>query len=103
MLQLLGKSIEFITASKEEIFFSNLRSYFGINGRPITGASMNPARSVGPAIVAGEYQNLWVFVVAPTLGAMAATLVYSLLRVAEPEKDEQPLSNYNDLYLHPEV
>lgn len=64
---------------------------------------MNPARSVGPAIVAGEYENLWVFIVAPILGAMAATLVYSLLRVPEPEKDEPQLSTYNDIYLHPEV
>lgn len=64
---------------------------------------MNPARSVGPAIVAGEYKNLWVFVVAPIIGAMAATLIYSLLRVPEPEKDEQQMSNYNDLYLNLEV
>lgn len=66
---------------------------------------MNPARSIGPAIVAGEYKNLWVFVVAPILGAMAATLVYSILRVPEQEKDEEQSSksNYNDLFLHSQV
>ncbi|XP_049398951.1 nodulin-26-like [Solanum stenotomum] len=47
---------------------------------PITGASMNPARSLGPAIVSGVYKNQWVFVIAPILGAMTATGMYSLLR-----------------------
>ncbi|CAN4118297.1 unnamed protein product [Withania somnifera] len=47
---------------------------------PITGASMNPARSLGPAIVSGVYKNQWVFVIAPILGAMTATGIYRLLR-----------------------
>ncbi|KAK4354667.1 hypothetical protein RND71_026861 [Anisodus tanguticus] len=47
---------------------------------PITGASMNPTRSLGPAIVSGVYKNQWVFVIAPILGAMTATGIYSLLR-----------------------
>ncbi|KAL3514147.1 hypothetical protein ACH5RR_026864 [Cinchona calisaya] len=66
---------------------------------PITGASMNPGRSIGPAIVSGVYKNLWVFVVAPILGALAGILVYSLLRVPESEKEESTKINHNDMFV----
>lgn len=39
---------------------------------PISGASMNPARSLAPAFVAGELRHLWIYLVAPTVGALAA-------------------------------
>lgn len=51
---------------------------------PVCGASMNPARSLAPAIVSGRTDHLWAYLVAPTLGALAAVLVAHVLH--EPEK-----------------
>jgi aquaporin Z len=41
---------------------------------PISGASMNPARSLAPAIVSGQLGSLWVYLIAPVFGASAAVL-----------------------------
>jgi aquaporin Z len=49
---------------------------------PLTGASMNPARSIGPALVSGELADLWVFVLAPATGAALAVLCCRCTRSA---------------------
>ena len=49
---------------------------------PISGASMNPARSLGPAVVGGVWTAQWVYVTAPFLGAAAAAVLYRWLRQA---------------------
>ena len=49
-------------------------------GGPISGASLNPARSFGPAIVSGELSSLWIYLTAPVLGAMVGALAYDALR-----------------------
>lgn len=46
---------------------------------PITGASMNPARSLGPALIGGIWQHHWLYWIAPIVGAQLAVVVYSLL------------------------
>jgi aquaporin Z len=48
-------------------------------GGPVSGASMNPARSLGPALVSGEFSSLWIYFVAPVAGALLAVLVCRLV------------------------
>ena len=65
-----------------------------IVGIPLTGTSVNPARSIGPAIFAGgaPLTDLWIFIVAPLAGAALAALVYKLVKVkakAEPAKKKK--------------
>jgi aquaporin NIP len=54
-------------------------------GGPISGASMNPARSIGPALVVGDLYALWLYIVAPLLGAVLAGLTYQFVR-GEPTR-----------------
>ncbi|HEY0392182.1 MAG TPA: aquaporin [Solirubrobacterales bacterium] len=51
-------------------------------GGAITGASMNPARSIGPALVSGEPHDLWIYIAAPIAGAALGALAYQLVRGA---------------------
>ena len=54
-------------------------------GGPISGASMNPARSIGPAFVSGNLHALWLYIVAPICGASLAALAYQFVR-GEPTR-----------------
>jgi aquaporin NIP len=54
-------------------------------GGPVSGASMNPARSLGPALAAGELNALWIYLLAPLIGAAFGALAYQLLR-GEPTR-----------------
>jgi MIP family channel proteins len=66
-------------------------------GGPVTGASMNPARSLGPAIAAADFTSIWVYLTAPFLGAVLAAVAYQILRdepvaaVPEPARPAEEL------------
>jgi MIP family channel proteins len=49
-------------------------------GGAVTGASMNPARSFGPALAAGEWRDFWLYVVGPVVGAGLGAFAYQLVR-----------------------
>ena len=49
-------------------------------GGPVSGASMNPARSLGPALAAPEITDLWIYLVGPPIGAALGALTYRFVR-----------------------
>jgi aquaporin NIP len=53
-------------------------------GGPISGASMNPARSLGPAVVSGDLHALWLYLLAPLLGAALGGFAYQFVRREVP-------------------
>ena len=58
---------------------------------PISGASMNPARSLAPALISGTWTAQWVYVLAPFLGAVIGALLYRLLRdTSRPDHESIP-------------
>lgn len=79
-----------VTSKKENASFSGViigitLMLVHIMGIPFTGTSVNPARSLGPALITGETSlaQVWVFIVAPLLGAVAAAFAYRALEKSE--------------------
>lgn len=62
--------------------------------RPISGGSMNPARTIGPAIASSYYEAIWVYVVGPVTGTLLAGCVYTFIRLnPRPPKSGPTPSN----------
>ena len=53
-------------------------------GGPITGASMNPMRSLGPGLVSGDLHAIWIYLLAPVVGASLGGLAYQFVRDEHP-------------------
>lgn len=58
-------------------------------GGPISGASMNPARSLGPALVSGNLHAVWLYIVAPVIGTSVGGLAYQFVRGETSEPAEE--------------
>jgi aquaporin NIP len=57
-------------------------------GGPISGASMNPMRSLGPALVSGDVHALWLYILAPIAGTSLGALAYQFVRGEQPRPAE---------------
>ncbi len=55
-------------------------------GGPVTGASMNPARSLGPALVSGHLHDLWIYLLGPLVGAALGAFAYQVVRGGRPDE-----------------
>ena len=60
----------------------------GLFASPISGASMNPARTLGPDIISGKYTGWWVYIAGPVIGAAIAVMIIQAVR-GLPDKDER--------------
>jgi glycerol uptake facilitator-like aquaporin len=58
---------------------------------PISGASMNPARSLAPAIVSGTWTAQWLYIVGPIAGALLGAFAYQFIRGEQVGEDVDPL------------
>jgi aquaporin Z len=66
---------------------------------PISGASVNPFRSLAPAIVIGNYEHLWVYLTAPFLGALIGWAVYRLMTPPDDEVSVEMELDDDEVYL----
>ena len=68
----------------------------GLFASPISGASMNPARTLGPDIVGNNYTGWWVYIAGPVIGAAIAVVIIGLVR-GLPDKEEREAAEGGDL------
>lgn len=88
--------INVATGSKEQGMFAGLAIgstvlLEAMFAGPISGASMNPARSITPAIVSGHTEHLWIYIVAPIAGAAFAIPIFKMLRKKNNQNENSPV------------
>ena len=86
VLQLDGKKAFYTPSETHAIFGFNVTStkirtdLEALFAGPITNASMNPARSLAPNIVSGNITGLWLYMIAPVIGALLAVVSCKLVK-----------------------
>jgi aquaporin Z len=82
LLTILGVTADSSKSGVAGIVIGLTLTFVHIVGIPLTGTSVNPARSLGPALFAGgqALKDLWIFILAPFAGAALAALVYRMFR-----------------------
>lgn len=88
--------INVATGSKEQGMFAGLAIgstvlLEAMFAGPVSGASMNPVRSISPAIVSGHLEHLWIYIVAPTAGASFAIPVFRILHPKNNQNENSPV------------
>ena len=83
--------INVATGSKEQGMFAGLAIgstvlLEAMFAGPVCGASMNPARSIAPAIISGHTEHIWIYIVAPITGAVLAVPAWKFLNYKQPQK-----------------
>jgi aquaporin Z len=68
----------------------------GLIGGPVSGAVMNPARALGPEIVAGHWTDAWVFVAGPALGAVIAVAATAILHPVKSQEEVDAAEGEHD-------
>uniref|UniRef100_A0A2C9W8Q2 Aquaporin n=1 Tax=Manihot esculenta TaxID=3983 RepID=A0A2C9W8Q2_MANES len=67
---------------------------------PLSGGSLNPARSLGPAIISWNFKDIWVYITAPVIGSLAGALMFHALRVQRRPCNSTDSSSNADLLGH---
>ncbi|HYC86273.1 MAG TPA: MIP family channel protein [Chryseosolibacter sp.] len=85
--------IHVATGSKEQGMFAGLAIgstvlLEAMFAGPICGASMNPARSLSPAVVSGHFEHLWIYLTAPVAGSVLAILVWKILKTKDDPNEQ---------------
>ena len=91
VLTILGVTSDDKKGSVAGLVIGLTLAFVHIIGIPLTGTSVNPARSIGPAIFAGgaALKDLWVFIVAPLAGAALAALVFMGFKEKKSKKKQK--------------
>ena len=83
MLTILGVTSKKENANRAGLLIGLMVTGIILVAGPISGGSFNPARSIAPAIVSGDFTALWIYIIAPTLGTILAMLIWQIFNKAK--------------------